>query len=329
MKVKKNSSAGIYKKILNRIVKDPSFPSFLIMVLLIVINAVLQPHFFGYRIIKSNLQSFTPLILLSIAQGIIIISGSLDLSLGTSVSLFSVLTAYYMTDTNVTLILLIGIVMIFSASGLLNGYAIGKLGLSPLITTYATSAIFLGVAMIILPVAGGYVPKFFYKIYRGTVFGFIPFTAFILIIGFIIWGIISRTALFRYIYAIGSNEEGAYASGINVSAVRLLAHVIASIYIALAGICVLMITATGEWRSGLGYTLNSVAAVVIGGISLTGGKGNLWGAVFGALILGLLSNIIFFSQISSYYQIFAKGMIIVLSLSLAAIPRLFEEKYKF
>lgn len=316
-----------FQDLLNRIIKDSSFPSFSIMVLLLIINAILQPKFFSFRMFKSNFMYFTPLILTSMAQGIIIISGSFDMSLGSALSLFSVVCAYLMTDTNVLMILVFGFTMIIVTSGFLNGFAIGKLGLSPLITTYATSAIFLGTAMKILPVAGGYVPKFFYKMYKSTVL-FIPFPILILLLGFMLWAFLSRTAFFRYIYAIGSNQEGAYASGINVSNVRMFAHVIASIYIALAGLCLLMMTATGEWRSGLGYTLNSIAAVVIGGISLTGGKGNLWGAVFGALILGFLNNIIFFSQISSYYQVFAKGMIVVLALSLGAIPMLLREKYK-
>ncbi|MBN2073227.1 MAG: ABC transporter permease [Actinobacteria bacterium] len=271
---------------------------------------------------------YTPLILASIAQAIIIISGSLDLSLGASMSLFTVITAYFMTDTNVFPIVMLGFAVVFM-TGALNGALIGKLGLSPLITTYATQAIIIGFAMFILPNAGGYVPKFFYRIYRADVLKVIPAPIFILIIGLIIWFVISRTTLYRYIYAIGSDEEAAYASGLKVSNIRFAAHLIASLFIAIAGLCILLSTATGDFRSGNPFALNSVAAVVVGGVSLTGGKGNIWGAVFGALILGLLNNLIFFAQISSFYQTFAKGMIIVLSLSMAAIPRIFEEKYKF
>lgn len=309
--------------------RHPAFASFLVMLVLLVLNAVLQPRFFSYRAIKSNFSAFTPLILASMAQGIIIISGSLDLSLGTAMSLFSVCTAYIMTDTNVFPVLALGVVIVMAASGLINGLAIGKLGMPPLITTFATSAIFLGTAMFILPVAGGYVPKFFYRVYRSDILGFIPFPLLILIVGILIWVFFSKTRVYRYIYAIGGNEEAAYASGIKVARIRLFAHLIASIFIALASLCVLMITATGEWRNGLGYNLNSVAAVVIGGIALTGGKGTVLGAIFGALALGLLNNVLFFANLSSYWQVFYKGLIIVAALSLGAVPTLLKSRYKF
>lgn len=317
----KKLSIGVYK--------DSSFPGFIVLVLLIIINAILQPNFFSYVIVKSNFMTFTPLILASVAQAIIIISGSLDLSIGASMSLFTVITAFTMTDGNVILVVILGFAIVFILSGFINGTMIGKLGLSPLIGTFATSAIFIGIAMMILPNAGGYVPKFFYRLYRADVIKIIPAPIFILVVGLIVWFAISKTTLYRYIYAIGSNQEGAYASGIKVSNVRIATHLIASIFIAIAGLCILLSTATGDYRSGLPFTLNSIAAVVIGGISLSGGKGNIWGAVIGALILGLLNNIIFFAHVSSLYQIFAKGMIIVLSITIASMPKLFEEKSKF
>ncbi|MCP4401084.1 MAG: ABC transporter permease [bacterium] len=329
MKSVENNQMTSVKKPLSGIVGNSSFPSFLVLLVLLVVNAFLQHKFFSYRIFKSNFMSFTPLILASMAQAIVIISGSLDLSLGYAMSLFTVITAYSMTDTNVLPVLLLGFVCIVALSGVLNGFLIGKLRMSPLITTFATMVIFLGIGMLILPKAGGYVPKFFYKMYRGSLLKVIPFPVCILLIAIGIWLVFRRTSLCRYMYAIGSNQDGAYASGINVSTVRFMAHVIASIFIALAGLCVLMSTATGEYRSGSEYALNSVAAVVIGGIALTGGKGNISGAIFGALILGLLNNIIFFSQLSSFYQLFAKGIIIVIALSFGGVPQLLKEKFNF
>jgi ribose transport system permease protein len=327
----KNKTNNKNGKIFSNILKDSSFPAFIVLVLLIIINATLQPEFFSSRVIKINFMTYTPLILAAIAQGIIIISGSIDLSLGASMSLFTVLTAFLMTDTNFIWIILLGFVTIMVISGLLNGTLIGRVGLSPLITTYATSSVFLGIAMLILPYAGGYVPKFVYSFYKSDVLKVIPAPVFILIIGICLWYLISRTTIYRYIYAIGSNQDGAYASGINVSNVRLAAHILASIFIAMAGLCILLSTATGDFRSGIPFALNSIAAVVIGGISLSGGKGNIWGAIIGALILGLLNNIIFFARISSLYQIFAKGMIIVLALIIATVPKIISgrEQLKF
>jgi ribose transport system permease protein len=306
--------------------KWPSFPALLILILLIVVNASIQPNFFTMRSFRSNFMTFTPLMLVAIAQGIIILSGSLDLSLGSAISLFNCFTAYYMTDGNAVFVILVGFVLTVVASGLVNGICIGRLRMPALITTFATSAVYLGIAMIILPVAGGYVPRSFYNFYKGTALGAVPNSLSILIAGILICWVFSRTRAYRYIYAVGSNEEGAFASGISTWKIRLTAHLFASLFIFIAGMCVLMMTATGEYRTGQSYTLNSVAAVVIGGIALTGGRGSIVGAMFGAMILGILNNIIFFSGASSYLQIFFKGAIIVLALCIGAVPVLIRNK---
>jgi len=313
---------------LQKFIRHSAFPSIVIFIVLLVINASIQPNFYSSRVLRSNLMTFTPFIFVAIAQGIIILSGSLDLSLGSAISLFNCLTAYLMTDKNVAPVLILGFGVTVVASGLINGYAIGKLRMPALITTFATSAIYLGLAMIILPVAGGYVPKAFYSLYKSSIGGFLPFAGIMLAAGIIIWFIFSKTGAYRYIYAIGSNEAGAYASDISVWKTRMTAHIFASLFIFMAGMCILMITSTGEYRTGQSYTLNSVAAVVIGGIALTGGKGSIVGAIFGALILGILNNIIFYSGVSSYFQIFAKGLIIVIALCIGAVPVLIKQRKK-
>jgi ribose transport system permease protein len=317
------------KKLLIGYSKDPSFPSFVALVLLIIINVSIQPNFFSYSTVKSNFMTFTPLILASMAQGIIIISGSLDLSIGAGMSLLTCIMASMMTDSiiNVILVIIIGIVAAVAIC-LFNGSIIGFVRIPPLISTFATSAIFFGLSLTIMPLPGGYVPKYFYKWYRGDVLGFIPVPIFILLIGIGIWLLIKRTAAYRYIYAVGGNENGAYSSGINVARIKVMAFLMASFFIALGGLSLILSTAIGDPRAGNAYTLNSIAAVVIGGISLKGGKGSVAGSIIGALILGLLINIIFFMRISSLYQNFARGMIIIIALSLATIPKLRETSGK-
>lgn len=309
--------------------KDTSFPGFMVLVLLIVINASLQPNFFSYSTVKSNFMTFTPLVLISMAQGIVILSGSLDLSVGSGMSLITCIMASLLTDSisNVILIVILGIAVAV-AIGIFNGILTGHIGLPPLISTFATNAIFLGLAMTIMPLPGGYVPKYFYRWYRGDILKIIPVPIFILLIGIVLWLILRKTAIYRYIYAVGGNEEGAYSSGIKVSNIKLMAYIFAGFFLSLAAICLLLSTAIGDPRAGNSYTLNSVAAVVIGGISLKGGKGSIGGAIIGAIILGLLINIIFFAQVSSLYQGFTRGLIIVISLSLATIPKLREESRK-
>ena len=123
---------------------------------------------------------------------------------------------------------------------------------------------------------------------------------------------------------MGGDEKSAFASGIKLNRVRLLAHLFAGVFVGLGGMCLLMLTASGEYRSGMAYSLNSIAAVVIGGIAMSGGRGNIMGAIVGALILGLLNNIIFFANVPSFYQNFFRGMIVIFSLSLGTLTRLRE-----
>jgi ribose transport system permease protein len=309
--------------VLSRSLQNPSAMGFAVLVLLIIVNVALQPTLFTRDILTSNFMSFTPLIFAALAQGIIILSGSVDLSIGAVMSFYTIIGASMMSDTNVWLVVALGLVVSIAIGGF-NGLLIGNLRLPPFISTFATSGIVLGVTILIMPVPGGYVPKFFYKIYRHALFGVIPTPVVILLIGLAVWALISRTVFYRHLYAIGGDERSAFASGIRVNRIRLLAHLFAGFFVGLGGMCLLMLTAAGEYRSGTSYSLNSIAAVVIGGIAMSGGRGNIWGAIIGAFILGLLNNIIFFANIPSFYQNFFRGMIVILSLSLGALTRVKE-----
>ena len=317
-----DSEGGGFGAKLRRTLRNPSTMGLAILAALLVVNVALQPDFFSRDILTSNFMSFTPLIFAALAQGIIILSGSVDLSIGAAMSFYTIIGASMMTDTNVWLIVALGLVTSIAIGGF-NGLLIGRLRLPPFISTFATSGIVLGSTILIMPIPGGYVPKFFYKIYRNAFLG-VPMPVVILLVGLAVWAVVSRTAFYRHLYAVGGDEKSAFASGIKLNRIRLLAHLFAGVFVGLGGMCLLMLTAAGEYRSGMAYSLNSIAAVVIGGIAMSGGRGNILGAIVGALILGLLNNIIFFANIPSFYQNFFRGMIVIFSLSLGSLTRLRE-----
>jgi ribose transport system permease protein len=124
---------------------------------------------------------------------------------------------------------------------------------------------------------------------------------------------------------VGGNERAARASGIRVTRIKIYAFLVSGVFMAMAALCLVGQTATGDARSGQGFTLNSVAAAVIGGIAFSGGKGNYVGAIIGGIILGMLINIIYFANITSFYQEFMKGVIIIVALLFGAVPRLRRE----
>ncbi len=296
---------------------------FAIFVAVVAVNAWLQPGFFTYDVFESNLASFTPLVLASMAQAVVVLAGGIDMSIGMSITLGTVIMAATMHDAPGSILL--GIVLAIAATlavGVLNGVTIGYLRLPSIISTFAVSAVCYGASLLIMPQPGGYVPSAFYETYTASIGSVLPVSLLVILVSLLVWGIFRKRKIYRYIYAVGGNEAAAYANGISTKKVKLYAFLIACIFIVLTSLVVVAQTSTGDANIGRSYTLNTIAAVVIGGISLQGGKGSVFGAVLGALIIGFISNIIFFANLSSFYQDLIKGLIIILALTLSLLPAL-------
>jgi ribose transport system permease protein len=308
------------------IVQNSSFPSFLMLVVLIAVNAVLQPGFFTFQTFRMNFMTFTPLILVSLAQATLLLVGAVDLSLGAGISLVTTVMASLMMNNTLSIIgvALLGVAVALGLA-LFNGVFIGTIGPPPLIMTFATSVIWYGVALVLMPTPGGHIPEAYYTLYGKTIAGFLPVPVAVLLVALLFCLLLGRLRPFRHIYAVGGSERAAKASGINVTWIKIFAFLVSGVFVALAALCVVGQTATGDARSGQGFTLNSVAAAVIGGIAFSGGKGNYVGAIIGGIILGLLINIIYFANVTSFYQVFTKGAIILVALVIGAVPRLRRE----
>lgn len=304
------------------------FPIVTVFLFVVAVNAYLQPGFFSFNVFKSNLASFTPLILASMAQAIVIFVGGIDLSIGTAITLSTVIMAATIGDSLSSI--LIGIALAAAAAlsvAFLNGITVGYFKLPSIISTFAVSAICYGAALLIMPQPGGYIPYVFYETYQATLAYLVPVSLVVILAGLLIWAFIKSRKIYRYIYAVGGDEQAAFANGINTRNVKLLAFLISGIFIVLTSLVIVSQTSTGDANIGRAYTLNTIAAVVIGGISLRGGKGHLIGAVLGALILGFISNIIFFANISSFYQDLIKGLIIIIALTLSILPAVRKKAY--
>ncbi len=322
----RSRSAAERRRVMNKIfrqVKNSTiFPVLAVLLLLIIINAIIQPRFFGFVAFRINSATFTPMILVAMSQAIAILLGGIDLSVGSAITLINVVLASMMRDSSVSVIgalavgLLIGI-----GIGLVNGFTIGVLKLPAMVATFATSSIWYGISLIIMPQPGGYVPPFFYRLYK-KVFLFLPAPLILIIIALLIWYVITRRPLFRYIMAVGGNEAAADAAGINVIAVKLKAFALAGVFTALAAIAVTCQAASGDASIGAPFTLQSVAAVIVGGIAFSGGRGRMIGAVAGALVFGFLTNVVFFANIPSLYQELIRGLIIIAALGVAILPNL-------
>jgi ribose transport system permease protein len=323
---RKNNNAGA--SALKRFVSNHDFPRLLILIAMFAMTAVMQKNFFAMKSIVRNINSFTPLILLTMGQAVVIISGGLDLSVGTALSLLTcVATSVMRQDVPITGVYALLITFVVAlVMGLINGVGIGFFRVPPLIVTFATSYIWLGIALFLRPTPGGETVEWFQVFYKirnieGApqalqAFGeIIPPALVLIILGCILWWIISRTKTGRYIYAVGSNSESAYVTGINTSWVQIKACLINSVFIFLAALFFIGQNRSGDARMGDPLTLKAIAAVVVGGIALTGGRGSVYYALVGALIFSFVSKIIFFANIPNAFQTLFSGVIIIIAIA--------------
>lgn len=289
-----------------------------LLVVAVAANASVQSNFFTPYAMTSTTATLVPLVLVALAQAVVVIGGGIDLSIGASVTVASV-TAVVVMDGREDRLLVGALVAIAvgAACGLVNGLIIALLRLQPIIVTFATSSVFAGAALLVLPTPGGSVPATLTRGYRDTLLG-VPAGAWLLLATLALWFLLSRTRLVRHVYAVGGDPVASYASLIPVARVQVLSYVLCGALGGVAAVALLANSGSGDPFVGLGMTLDSVAAVVIGGIALSGGRGSGVGAVAGAITLALIENSIFFADVPTNYRPLVSGVVIIAALALSA-----------
>lgn len=290
-----------------------------LLVAVVVMNMILQPTFFTQYSLTSNFATFAPLVFAALAQAVVIISGGLDLSIGSQVALISVVSLKVMGGEDSRILLgLLAALATGAACGLINGFIVAVVRLQPLITTFATSSVFAGLALMVLPTPGGAVPPMMTQTYRMAV-AQVPVPILLVLIGIGLWYVLSRTRFAKHLYAVGGDRDAAYATLVPVTSVTIRAFMTAGIFAGMAAFAILANTGSGDPFIGANTALDSIAAVVLGGIALSGGRGNPLGAVAGALIISISSNILFFLGVPTTYRALASGLIIIFALALSVL----------
>lgn len=210
--------------------------------------------------------------------------------------------------------------------GMFNGFIVGIMRINPLLATFATSTAFAGIALWILPYPGGYIDFSFGDWYLGNMFGVIPTPVVLIGILVILWILVMKLPMGLHIYALGKDVKKAYASGINVAALRFFVHTFAGLAAGIAGICISANICAGSPTVGSTMSMNSIAAAVIGGVSLNGGIGGIFGASF----LSILISIVVSANLSSVVQSFIQGLILLIgvTVSIAAADKELKTKIK-
>lgn len=251
--------------------------------------------------------------LLAFGVTFVIITGGIDLSLGSIVAVAGIVAAMMAhPDTYPVIVPIVAGLLAGVFVGAFNGFVITKSKIAPFIVTLGTMTIGRGLALILSkgrPISN--LSDSFNFIGGGNIFG-IPFPIIVLVVAFVTCAIIlKKTILGRYIYAVGGNEQAAKAAGINVNQIKMAVYSICGLLSGLAGILLTSRITTGQPNAGAGFELDAIAAAIIGGTSTSGGTGTMTGTLIGALLIGVISNGLDLLNVTSYYQQVVMGVIII------------------
>ena len=285
----------------------------------LVVYGQLDPTLMRPATITILSAQFLPLILASVGQAIVMLTGGIDLSLGAVLSLGMAVFVVTATDsaTGVATALALAVAATVLA-GVANGVLVAHAGLPPIIVTLAASFLWAGVTLIVLPQPGGFVPAELVRAYNLGWHG-VALPAVVIAVAFALWKLARTTRFGLALYAVGGNEHGAYASGINTRRIKILAYGFAGLFTGLAGVGLAVQTGSGDPTIGAPYTLNSIAVAVLAGISFFGGVGRMRATLLGALFLGLLSNLLLFTGISTFYQLILQGVVLVVAVAVKTL----------
>lgn len=253
--------------------------------------------------------------LIAVGITMVIITGGNDLSVGSTMAVVIVAIGMLLVSGLNPVVCVIAGIFLGMVLGSVNGILVAKMKLQPFIATMGMMSVYRGIAYVF---TGGWpvlnIPAPFRQMLDGEVIGPIPSSVLLLIVvtvaAFII---LKHTSLGTYLYAIGNNEEATRLSGVNVDRSKIAAYAFCGATAALAGMVMLAKLGTGEPAAGQGYELNAIAATAVGGTSLSGGKGSVFGTFFGAILLQALKVGLVVCGVDTFWQYIATGAIIIIA----------------
>ena len=291
--------------------------AFASLIVIVTYFSFASPVFFTWSNITSILFSTVVIGCLAVGTTFVIITGGIDLSIGTGMALCAVMSGVFIVNLGLPVPLGVALAIGFGGLvGFVNGFNVAVLGLPPFIATLAMMLVAEGLALVI----SGSSPIYFTdspsysKISTGEVIPGLPNAVLILFVVCLAAAfVLAKTVLGRYTYAIGSNEHATELSGIHVGRWKIVIYVLAGLFIGLAGVMISARLGSAQPATGMGYELQAIAAVVIGGTSLSGGKGTILGTVIGALIISVLNNGLQILSIAQEWQSVILGIVILVA----------------
>jgi ribose transport system permease protein len=294
--------------------------AFAMLVLLFIAYLVVYPGRLSDQFFAAWANQGAGLAFVAVGQTLVVLTSGIDMSIGSIFALTNCIASVFLNGDPFHI--LMALILILGAGlccGLINGVLISYTRIQPIILTIATGAVYYGIALFIRPVTGGSVSEALSEALTYNIFH-IP-TSLVLLFGTLIlfWVLLKRTKLYMGIYAIGSSEKSAFMSGVKVRQAKVAAYMFSGLFAALGGLFLSLQTLTGDALIGNSYTLNSVAATVIGGTALAGGVGGIFGSVIGSYLLRTLKGLMFFAGIAPMAQPLFEGIVLMCALSMGSI----------
>ncbi|MDX8511765.1 ABC transporter permease [Mesorhizobium captivum] len=296
--------------------------AFAIFIVMFAIYSANHPAGFTANVVQTAANKGVLLAFVAMAQTLVVVTAGIDLSVGMIFTLTNCMASWLVIGTGLETAL--GVVAVLGAGlicGAVNGAIVIYGRLQPIVATIATGAVYFGLALLLRPVPGGSVNEDLADFLTGRFFGVVPASLVALfVVVLIVWVPFSRSELGRAAYAAGSSETAAYMSGVPIRRGKFLAYTLAGLLAAIGGLFLTFFTYTGEaaYASGNAYTLFAIAAVVLGGVSLFGGKGSAIGAIFGALAFRTIGDLLFVFDFDPLWQPLFQGVILLIAVSLGA-----------
>ena len=294
-----------------------------IFIAMFVFYVANHPAGFTANVVQTVANKGVLLALVAMAQTLVVLTSGIDLSVGMIFILCNCVASYVVSGSAVVATLgIAGVIALGALCGAINAMIVIFGRLQPIVTTIATSAIFFGLALLLRPTPGGSVNETLADVFTSKMFGVLPTSLIVLAATILlVWIPFSRSVYGRAAYAAGSSEYAAYMSGMPLKRAKLLAYALAGLLSAMGGLYLTFFSYTGEaaFASGNAYTLYSIAAVVLGGVSLAGGKGSAVGAVFGALAFRTIGDLLFVFDLDPLWQPLFQGIVLMLAIGIGSI----------
>jgi len=293
---------------------------FLLMFSVYIAN---HPAGLTVNVVETAANKGVLLAFIAMAQALVVITAGIDLSVGMIFVLTNCIASWIVVGAPMqTALGVAGVLLAGAVCGAINGLLVIYGRLQPIVVTIATGAVYFGVALLLRPFPGGSVNEDLADALTGRLFGTIPTSLVaLLVVVLLVWLPFRGSEIGRAAYAAGSSETAAFMSGVPIRRAKFAAYTLAGLLAGIGGLFLTFFTYTGEaaFASGSGYTLWSIAAVVLGGVSLYGGRGSAVGAIFGAFAARTTGDMLFVFDVDPLWQPLLQGMVLLVAVSIGAI----------